>query len=551
LCKDGTYVWVETTMTFIRDEQGRPVGIQGVTRDISERKRAEEALSAEKERLRVTLQSIGDGVIATDPNGRIALMNPVGEKLTGYAEAEALGKPLKEVFRIIDMGSDRPNGIPVHGGFNRDPAVGLVNDTVLRSKDGTEYIISHSAAPILDTEDHTIGSVLVFRDITENRKMEEELSKIEKLESIGVLAGGIAHDFNNFLSGIIGNLSLAKLEVDPADKIFSRLERMERAALLAKDLTLQLLTFSKGGDPVKRPTQLANLIKESALFALRGSNVRCDFDFQPDLLFSEVDEGQISQVIHNLILNAVQAMPEGGAIHVRGENVHLAPSNELALSEGDYVKLIFQDQGTGIEKQHIKKVFDPYFTTKSKGSGLGLTVVYAVIDKHKGRIAVDSEPGTGTTFSIYLPGIHGIESGPEADRRPDTAGRGRILVLDDEEFIHEVLSDMLKLMGHTATLVKSGEDAIRTYKEALESGQAFDAVILDLTIPGGMGGKETMKVLLEMDRDVKAIVSSGYSNDPVMSNYRLYGFRNALKKPYRMREMSEALNSVLEGQPTA
>jgi len=350
------------------------------------------------------------------------------------------------------------------------------------------------------------------------------------------------------LSGIIGNLSLAKAEIDPADTIFSRLEGMERAALLAKNLTQQLLTFSKGGDPIKHPTQLTNLIQESAIFALRGSNLRCEFTFQPDLFSSEVDEGQISQVIHNLVLNAVQAMPDGGVIQVRGENIHLPRNNELALTEGEYVKLTIQDQGTGIKRQDIKRVFDPYFTTKAKGSGLGLTVVYAVIDKHKGRITVDSESGSGTRFSIYLPAIPGMTQAPEAAERPIPPG-GKILVMDDEDFIQEVASEMLKRMGYTATPAKSGDEAIRAYQEALESGRGFDAVILDLTVPGGMGGKETMQVLLKLDRDVKAIVSSGYSNDPVMSNYSLYGFRNALKKPYRMGEMTEALNSILE-KPT-
>ncbi|MDI9569111.1 MAG: PAS domain S-box protein, partial [Pseudomonadota bacterium] len=295
--KDGTYVWVEAKVTFIRDKRGWPIAIQGVSRDISDRKQAEEALMAEKERLRITLRSIGEGVISTDRKGRVALMNPVAEALTGYTEAEAMGRDLAEVFRIAGpeaLAGD--NEAPEKG---IDAESGLSLDRTLIHRDGTKFLIAHTAAPILDADGGVIGSVLVFRDIAKQRKMEQELSKLDKLKSLGVLAGGIAHDFNNFLAGIIGNLSLAKTEMSPSEKVFSRLERMENAALLANNLTYQLLTFAKGGVPVKQSAQLADLVKESATFAATGSNVRCNFTLPPDLHASEIDRGQISQVIHN------------------------------------------------------------------------------------------------------------------------------------------------------------------------------------------------------------------------------------------------------------
>jgi CheY-like chemotaxis protein len=321
---------------------------------------------------------------------------------------------------------------------------------------------------------------------------------------------------------------------------------MEKAALRAKDLTQQLLTFSRGGDPVKRTAELSHLVKEAALFALRGSNVRCDFVFQSESLLSEVDEGQISQVIHNLILNADQAMPEGGVVQICGEIIKLPSNNAFSLNAGEYTKLTIQDQGIGIKKEQLKKVFDPYFTTKQKGSGLGLAVVYSIIDKHNGRITIDSKLGEGTTFSIYLPATYEIRPKQKDAKTFLKSGVGRILVMDDEGFIRKLASEMLKKMGYTVKLAKDGEEAIQLYKQAFGSGQAFDAVLLDLTIPGGMGGKETMQKLLLIDKNVKAIVSSGYSNDPVMSNYRRYGFKKAVKKPYLIQEISEALQSVIQ-----
>jgi PAS domain S-box-containing protein len=546
LADDGHVI--ETVLQALpeRDSDGKVYGTRAMFVDITARKRAEEALNTEKERLAVTLQSIGDGVITTGREGRITLVNRIAEELTGWSQSEATGLPLHQVFTIINEMTRQPCDDPVKHVIKSGKIVGLANNTVLISRDGSEYVIADSAAPIFDFEKDIIGVVLVFRDVTEKRRMENEILKIEKLESLGVLAGGIAHDFNNFLAGIIGNLSLAKLDISSTDVVYPRLEEMEKAALRAKDLTQQLLTFSKGGDPVKRTAELTHLVKEAALFALRGSNVRCDFIFQAKSLVSEVDESQISQVIHNLILNADQAMPEGGVVQIRGEIIKLPSNNAFSLNAGDYVKLAIQDQGIGIKKEQLKKVFDPYFTTKQRGSGLGLAVVYSIIDKHDGRITIDSELGEGATFSIYLPVAQEIEPKLKDAKTLIESGVGHILVMDDEDFIRKLASDMLRKIGYTVKVAKDGEEAIQLYKQAIESGQAFDAVILDLTIPGGMGGKETIQQLLLIDENVKAIVSSGYSNDPAMSNHSRYGFKKAVKKPYLIQEISEALQSVIQ-----
>jgi PAS domain S-box-containing protein len=544
--RDGSFAWAEATMTFIRDENGRPVSVLGITRDITERKRAEERLNAEKELLAVTLKSIGDGVITTDRHRRITLINRVGERLTGWRESEAIGMPLQKVFTTVDEMTRKSHENPMQEVLDSDKIMELDNNTLLVSRNGNEYSIAGRTAPILDAAKRIVGVVLVFRDVTKTRRIEKELLKIEKLESLGLLAGGIAHDFNNLLAGIVGNVSLAKLDIGSPDDALRSLEATEKAALRAKDLTQQLLTFSKGGEPVKKPGNLKNLIEESSLFALRGSKVKCEFAFQSNMLFSKVDEGQISQVIQNLVINAEQAMPDGGIIQIHGERINLFRNNALSLEAGEYVKLTFRDRGIGIEDEHLKKIFDPYFSTKQKGSGLGLAVAFSIIDKHSGRITVDSKLGMGTIFTIYLPAIEELDSESEENKIPIAPGTGKILFMDDESFIRELAVDLIQKIGdYEVTVAKDGEEVIHLYQQALKEGSAFDAVILDLTVRGGMGGKEAIRKLREIDPKVRAIVSSGYSTDPVMSNFRAYGFQEAVKKPYKIQDMSEALNSVL------
>ena len=512
--------------------------------EITDRTRAEEQLGAEKERLAVTLRSIGDGVITTDINGLIVLINRAAEQLTGYTQEEAEGQPLNEVFTIISERTRSPCENPVEKVLTQGAVVGLGNDTVLITRDGTEKVIADSGAPIRDQNSKIIGVVLVFRDITEKRKMEQELLRTQKLESLGNLAGGIAHDFNNLLTGIINNVTLAKMAAQD-NKVKARLAKIEKGSLQARNLTQQLLTFSRGGAPIRKATSIKELIRDSASFALRGSNVRCHFYIPDDLWPADIDEGQISQVLHNLIMNADEAMPEGGVIKVEAQN-EVQPEDTATLGQGKYIRISIEDQGVGISQKFLSRIFDPYFTTKQKGSGLGLATAYSIVMRHNGAIDVESEVGVGTTFSIWLPASGETREKVEKESVQLKKGEGRILFMDDEEIIRDATGEVLTYLGYTVEFARDGSEAVDIYSEALEKGEPFDVIIMDLTIPGGMGGKEAIQTLLKVDPDVKAIVSSGYSTDPVMADYRTYGFSGVVTKPYSIEELSETLNKVLE-----
>jgi signal transduction histidine kinase/CheY-like chemotaxis protein len=385
----------------------------------------------------------------------------------------------------------------------------------------------------------------LLKEMSERQHMEEELLKIQKLDSVGVLAGGIAHDFNNILTSILGNISVAIMHTTPQSEISQILTNAEKAALRAKDLTMQLLTFSKGGAPLRTSASITDLIKDSTNFILRGSNVKCEFSLPDDLWPVEIDEGQMSQVINNLIINADQAMPGGGNIEISATNVMIRPGDLIPLKKGKYIKVSIKDHGKGITKRNLTRIFDPYFTTKRSGSGLGLSVAYSIVKKHEGYITVTSEPGKGTTFYIYIPASREKIPVKRALKENLYVGKRNILVMDDEKSVRETLSTMLKKLGCEVVCVNDGAEAIIMYKQSKETGKPFDVVIMDLTIPGGMGGQETIKKLLEIDPEVKAIVSSGYSNDPIMSHYQAYGFSSVIAKPYRITELSKILRDVM------
>ncbi len=423
-----------------------------------------------------------------------------------------------------------------------------------RYRDGSSFdVLVNLSRNFYDEKGVIIATVT---DITEKLKNERELQKVSRLESLGLLAGGIAHDFNNLLSGIFGYISLARLQVPKASKVDGYLERAEKAMQRTTALTHQLLTFAKGGEPLKNAVDLAQLVKESAGFVVHGSNVKLEFNRDPDLWQVFVDKGQMDQVISNLVINADQAMPEGGTISITIKNLDNGSGLEPGLDRRKYVRIIISDQGSGISAEHLEKVFDPYFTTKPTGCGLGLALCFSIISKHQGFIRAESEIDLGTTFTIDLPAVVEIETenwasedGPvaEVEKEGDCTVSLKILVMDDEPVLQEIAVEMLSLLGHSAVSVSDGREAVRIYTEAFKIDQAFDLIIVDLTIPGGMGGLETFETLRELNPAIKAIVSSGYSTDPVMANYSDYGFAGVIAKPYLVSEVKETIDRIARG----
>jgi len=514
------------------------------------RKQTEALLSAERERLAVTLRSIGEGVITTDREGKVILMNRTAERLTGWSSRESYGRHLSDVFNAVDEKTEKPVNVAIQNVIESGSAQDLPYEVILISKDESERYITEAVAPLRDDESEIIGAVLVFSDVTETRKLEREVSRSQKLESVGILAGGIAHDFNNILSGIIGNLSLARLSADQPEKLEELLREAENGSKRAAKLTKQLLTFSKGGAPVKETAKIEELIRESVSFALRGSNVRPKIVLPEDLWPVEVDTGQIDQVLQNLVINADQAMPDGGIILIEAENHRVqSPANIGNLEPGNYIKIQVRDSGSGIKKEHLEKIFDPYFTTKTTGTGLGLATSYSIIQKHGGVITADSMENEGTTITIYLPASTKPKPNPVSSAKSVSniqwSPGGKVLLMDDEEAVKAMASNMLQTLGFTVEQASTGEEAIQSYQAAKDKGSPFDAVILDLTIPGGMGGKEAINKLRQIDPQVNAIVSSGYSTDPIMADYQAYGFREKIEKPYNIEEMIETLNTVM------
>lgn len=409
-----------------------------------------------------------------------------------------------------------------------------------------EIPITVNISSIKSNDGAVIGMVVVFQDITERQRTEQELLKTEKLQSLGILAGGIAHDFNNILAAILANIQLAIYKLEKNEDIRTYLSNTMNAARKASDLTKQLLTFSRGGAPVKKDASLIDLIKDTTEFALRGSKIVAKYIIPDDLWVVSVDEGQISQVIHNLVINAKQAMPKGGVIKINAENIIIQEHNRF--QPGYYVKITVKDQGLGISKENLGKIFDPFFTTKKDGNGLGLATSYSIITRHNGYLEVESCEGEGATFFIYLPALIKEFEKEEARKEVATAnGRGlKILLMDDNVEILSAVGEMLKNFGHQVVLTTDGSEVIECYQSAKKLNEPFDIVIMDLTVPGGLGGQEAIVHLRDFDPDIKAIVSSGYANDPIIAEYERFGFCGFVIKPYRFDELKEVLNRVVQ-----
>ena len=524
-----------------------------MVRDVTERKRFEQQIDAEKESLAVTLRAIGDGVITCDVNGKVIMMNSQAEKLTGWTLNEAAGQPLKSVFDVtVDLAAQAKVQKSGYRSEAQSILVNLPETVTLTSREGNEFVIEQVASPIRDNKNEIAGVVLVFRDITARQRAEAERRKAETLEQLGLLAGGIAHDFNNLLTAIIGNISLASLLLPPDDEMMTRLDDAKNASMRARDLAQQLLTFARGGAPIKKTASITKLIQDTVSFSLRGSRNRSEFDFADDVSPAEIDAGQISQVIANLVVNADQAMPNGGTLYVSCDNfcydTHDAVIEDLA--PGDYVRVRIRDEGVGIPEKYIKRIFDPYFTTKAKGNGLGLATAYSIVKNHNGLMTVESQVHVGTTFTLYLPAavIEEEQVPVEAPREQteEIAGTGRVLVVDDEDAIRDLVEFTLTRLGYEVSQAATALQGVELYHQKLRAGKRFDLVILDLTLPGGMGGKEALKKLIEIDPTVNAIVSSGYATDATMSRYQDFGFRGCIAKPYEAAELGKVVHDMIE-----
>lgn len=528
----------------LRDSAGAIVGAIGLSVDVTEQHLAERALLRERERLAITLRSIGDGVIAVDTELRVALMNPSAEALTGWLEAEAVGRPIDEVFRVVDAAGGAFARSPIAEAVASRHATRMSSGTRLVARCGVERLVSDSCTPIIDADGALLGAVLVFRDITAQARMDEELQRAQRLESLGVLAGGIAHDFNNMLTTILASVSLARRRAKGDADLLSLLAAVEAACGQATGLTRQLLTFSQGGAPVRVYCRLDELVASTAEFVLRGSASRAEVRIAPGLWPAHVDQHQISQVVANLLLNAVESMPAGSVVRVRADNRTITGGEpvKLPLAPGPYVVLEVADAGVGIPEAELARVFDPYFSSKQRGSGLGLTTAYSIVHKHDGHIAVASRMGEGTVVTVYVPAVPEAEVAEEPARAVRGRGAGaRVLVMDDERPIRAVAELVLRGDGYRVDTVAGGAQAIEQVRAALEAGDPFAVAILDLTIPGGMGGADTAGELRALDPSLALIASSGYATDPVLAEFGAHGFDAMLAKPYSADELSAAV----------
>jgi len=506
-----------------------------------ERRAMQAAIARERELHAIVLRCIADGVVATDTEGRITLMNRVAETLSGWRLDQARGRHLLEVFPTRHPRSGEAMPDPVPAVVQNGQAPRTFPHEVLTARDGTQRLVAITSSPVRDEASRIIGAVFAYRDVTERRRLEQEGLRAQKLESLGVLAGGIAHDFNNILTGVLGNISLAASVVAENEPIRARLLEAEQALVRARDLTRQLLTFARGGLPVKQTAAIRDLIVDSAQFVLRGSRSQCEFSIPEDLAPVDVDVGQFSQVIQNLVLNADQAMPDGGVIRIRAENVRGPDGRPRS------VRVFLADTGVGIPESHLERIFDPYFTTKPGGTGLGLATSYSIVRNHGGTITVESRVGSGSTFCIEIPVAAGHPVQVERPPTTRTSGHGRrVLVMDDEPLVLSVARQILKHLGYEVETASDGAEALRVFQNARESGRPFDVVIVDLTVPGGIGGIETLEALKRVDPAVRVVVSSGYSSDPIMADYARHGFCGVVAKPYTVSELNRAISEAVQ-----
>ena len=534
--------FIEHSVYPVLNDKNKVTMIAIFAKDITKRRHAEERLKESEERFRSLVEESPFAIHITR-NGIILFSNATSMKMFGYGKrSEIVGRSMLDIVapQCRDEVWDKT--------IRRESGEGVINsyETTGLRKDGSEFPMQVTVKLLSMAEG--IANIAFFEDLTLRKLIEEELIKVRNLESIGTLAGGIAHDFNNLLMGVTGYMELARMQAPPESKAYSYLTEAEKIADHGKELTQQLITFSQGGEPVKKEVKIAPVLKNGSRFTLSGSNVKCEYLLPGNLHTIEADEAQLRQVIHNIVLNAKEAMPKGGTITIRAENATVTGEDIVPVSPGDYVKIAIEDKGAGIAPENIPKVFDPYFSTKDmgiqKGMGLGLAIAYSIVKKHNGHIIVESIPDKGTSFIVYLPVY---VKRPEASEKTEfgPAQKKRILFMDDEVFIRTIGNEILVHLGYDVTLTRDGNETVLVYKQEKRAGRPFDVVILDLTMKGGIGGKEVLREILSVDPDVRAIISSGYTDDPVLSDYVSFGFRGAITKPYNINQLREILKEVM------
>jgi len=538
---NGTEVWLHESVSILR-RNATTIHLAGVIVDVTARKRAELALTAEKERFAVMIREMDESVVTVDLEDRITFLNDSAAKLL-HVTSDALGKPWNEVAPL-QLGQPPQ---PVPWPRSEKGSVALPADVQLALPRAPVRYVEGCVAPLHGPANQTAGAIIVFRDVTDRHLLQSQLQRAATLESVGVLAGGIAHDFNNILTALLANLSLAEMDAAPGTELALYLREAHAATDRAAALARQLLTFAKGGDPLLAAVDLGKAIEEVTRFTLRGTRVEPVFELARDLWPAQADAGQFSQIIQNLVLNASQSMPDGGTIRIAAGNEELRGGHRSGLPPGRYVRLIVSDTGVGIARDAMDKIFTPYFTTKSGGNGLGLAVVYSIVKKHHGAIDVRSVVTQGTSFDILLPAAHtAAGESSSSPRRGRGDVHGRILVMDDEAAILRVVSSYLRTLGMTVETTTDGEQAVAAYRNALATGKRFDAVVMDLTVPGKMGGREAITELRTLDPEVRAIVASGYSSDPVLANYTAFGFSAVAAKPFDIVQLGEQVAKLLD-----
>jgi len=542
---DGSFKWIRNCAFPVKNN-GTVSRIVGISEDFTAHKLMEEALQHSENRFRLLAEESPLGLYETDADGNCLYVNRKWSEIAGLSMEEARGKGWQNGLYIKDR--DRIAALWHEYARERKP---WHCEYRFCTPEGKITWVLGSAVAIKNNREEITGYLGANLDITDHKRMEEQRIVMEKLESTGILAGGIAHDFNNLLAVIVGNIEMAKTFLPPGEEAFKHLEIAEQSSWKAQTLTQQILTFAKGRLPVAKLIPLPRLIEEQTILTLQGSSLEPVFSFPPGLWAVTADENQIKQVIQHIVRNACEAMEEAGPLAIGADNVVLPSLAGPALSAGSYVKVSIADQGTGIREDLLAKIFDPYFSTKQrgeqKGMGLGLTICRSIVEQHGGAITVTTEINRGTTFYIYLPasGKTFTEIPSPAQSVPSRAGR-KILVMDDEDAMRDLFDKSLRKTGYEVTTVEKGEDAVERYLQAKSLGRPFDLVILDLTIRTGKGGLETLKLLKDIDPEVRAVVTSGYSEDPIITGFEQYGFQGALIKPFRLSELRDMIAGILK-----